>query len=100
MFLMREEVLTKRRHRRTQSVRAAQDHVAGQVLLRSNDHWYLRFDDAGLLGRDVRKRIAEELDVIEADRRDHGGSRSRDDIRRVEPAAKTHFENQRVRLVT
>src|SRR5215472_2112960 len=96
---MREEVLTKRRHRCTQRVGAAQDHVAWYVVLRSDNHRDLRFDDAGLLGRYVRKGIAEEFDVIKANWCNHGCLRPRDDIRRIELATKSHFKNERVGLV-
>ena len=53
-------------------------------------------EDARLLARDLRERIAEDLRVVEADVRDDGARRRGDDVRRVEPAAETDLQHHNI----
>ena len=54
--------------------------------------------DPRLLARDVDERGPQAIGVVERDARDRGGARSRQDVRRVEPAADAHLDDREVDL--
>src|SRR6185503_21335018 len=66
--------------------------------LRRDDGGAALLQDAGLGGRDLGERIAEELHVIERDRHYDGGQRRRDHVGGVELAAEAGLQQQNVGL--
>ena len=78
----------------------ALDHRKRLARLRRHDRRHAALEDAGLLGGDLLERIAEELDVIERDRRDHGRERTVDHVGGVEPPAQADLEQQHVGRMT
>jgi hypothetical protein len=72
------------------------DHGERLARLRGHDRRHVALEDAGLLSRDQRDRVAQELGVVERHRRDNGGERALDHVGGIEPAAEAHFEQQHV----
>ena len=71
-------------------------HRAHLRRLRIADGARAGLEDARLLARDLRERVAEDLRVIQTDVRDDGACRRADDIRRVQPAAEPDLEHHDV----
>ena len=80
--------------RRALPARLRLDHGHRFALLLGRDHRHAALDDRSLLAGDRSQRVAEELGVVHADRRDDSGERLLDDIGGIEPAAKADFEQQ------
>lgn len=64
----------------------------------THDHGDAGLDDAGLLTRDLRQRVAEEARVVEADVGDDAQQRT-DDVGAVEPSAESHLDDGDIDLL-
>ena len=80
--------------RRAQAPRLTVEHRKGGVFLGAQNGERASFEDSGLFIRDFIDRRAEELGMIDRDRRDDRGRRARDDIGGIVPAAETDFQQQ------
>ena len=96
MLLARGKILTRNRAsaRRPSARLALETRRAPLRPLRRDDRRPPALEDPGLLAGDQLDRAAEELDMVDRDRRDDGGERRVDDIGRIEPAAETDLEQQ------
>ena len=72
------------------------DHAQRLARLRRDHRRHAALEDAGLLGGDRGERVAQEIDVVDRDRRDHGRERMRDHVGGVEPPAEADLHQHHV----
>ena len=70
----------------------AADHRHRLRLLRRADHRHARLDDPGLLERDQREGVAQQLDVVVAQRCDRA-DRGMHHVGGIQPAAQAHLQH-------
>ncbi len=91
---MCREILPVNEERRSRLCGGFLDRGERFVGLRSDDRGHASFQNARLLRRDERERVAEKRLVVEVDRCDDADGRFVDHIRRVETPAHADFENE------
>jgi hypothetical protein len=74
----------------------ALDHPERLARLRGHDQRHAALDDARLLGSDQCHAVAQELGVVERDRRDHGDKRPLHHIGGIKPAAEPDLKQQHI----
>ena len=82
--------------RRSHGVRLSREAGADLGIQVADHGRRARLEDPALLGRDQRARVAEQLHVIEPDRR-HARHDGLHDVRRVEPPAEPRLDDRDVR---
>src|SRR5437764_5684055 len=85
------------KERRADASGSALDHRLSVGGLRCDDRRYALLENTGLLGRDLAQGIAEEIGMVERDRRYRRNHRAIDHVGRVEPAAETDLEQDDIR---
>ncbi len=79
---------------RAHFIAALRDNIEdGGVPLRANDRGRARLDDAGLVARDLRRRVPKDGRVFERDRGDHGDFRRVDHVCGVECPTEADFDD-------
>jgi hypothetical protein len=91
-LLGRSPILSGDLDRRLQTRGLALDHLERLARLRGHDQRHAAFDDARLFGGDQRHAVAQELGVVERDRRDHGDKWPLHHIGCIKPAAESDLE--------
>ena len=64
----------------------------------AREYGHARLDDTGLFACDRFDRLAQDVRVIQSDRRDHGQA-GLHDVRGVEPSAQSHFHHGQIDLL-
>ncbi len=95
-LLMRGEILTVNEEPRAGFLGRHFDGDARLVGLRTDDSGHPALQNAGLLRRDQRDRVAEKRLVVKIDRRDDRYGRLLNHIGRVEAPAHADLQDQRI----
>ena len=95
-FLVDVPVLTIGDQGRAKAHRGVLDDLHRLVRLRTDHHGHAAFDDAGLLACDLGQRVAEELFMVDGNRRNHRNL-GRDDIGGVQTPAKADLQQGVIR---
>ena len=93
----RGPILAGNPDRRLDARGLALDRQQRLARLRCHDRRHARLENARLLRRDLAHGIAEMLDMVERNRRDHRGQRVIDDIGGIEPPAHSDLEQHHIR---
>ena len=84
--------LAEARHRRADFPGTIRQHLRRHRCLGPHHHADAGLENSRLLAGDHLDGIAEELDMVPGDRRDHGEQRARQHVGRIQPAAKPVFD--------